>query len=172
MPIAYNGNVDGVQLWIPDHHWWDSPSIWRLPKRPEDGELDWSRLFQHQRDIIRRFTATLRSLCGLSTTLPRSPSSPSASPAQRGGSCLLVLTRTASSPAITARITAQFARIIQLRAQTLLPSSSIYRPANHGSSSVLMDTAGTRTHGHATHESHQSGWTYSSGDTPLSLSSR
>lgn len=84
MPIAYNGNVDGVQLWIPDHHWWDSPSIWRLPKRPEDGELDWSRLFQHQRDIIRRFTATLRSLCGLSTTLPTVPFQPFGKPSPKG----------------------------------------------------------------------------------------
>lgn len=40
MPIAVNGNVNGAQLWIADHHWWDCPMIWKLPKRPEDGQLD------------------------------------------------------------------------------------------------------------------------------------
>ena len=24
MPIAINGNVNGTQIWIPDHHWWDN----------------------------------------------------------------------------------------------------------------------------------------------------
>lgn len=47
MPIAINGNVNGTQIWIPDHHWWDYPSLWPLPKRPEDGQLDWERLFPH-----------------------------------------------------------------------------------------------------------------------------
>ena len=23
MPVAVNGNVNGAQLWIADHHWWD-----------------------------------------------------------------------------------------------------------------------------------------------------
>ena len=41
MPVAVNGNVNGAQLWIADHHWWDYPTIWKLPKRPEDGQLDW-----------------------------------------------------------------------------------------------------------------------------------
>ena len=41
MPVAVNGNVNGAQLWIADHHWWDYPKIWKLPKRPEDGQLDW-----------------------------------------------------------------------------------------------------------------------------------
>ena len=50
---------------LPDHHWWDYPEIWKLPKRPEDGQLDWERLFPHQRDVIRRFSATLRTLSGL-----------------------------------------------------------------------------------------------------------
>lgn len=84
MPIAHNGNVDGVQLWIPDHHWWDYPSIWRLPKRPEDGQLDWSRLFRHQRDVIRRFSATLRSLCGLPTALPSVPFQAFGKPSPQG----------------------------------------------------------------------------------------
>ena len=25
MPVAVNGNVNGAQLWIADHHWWDCP---------------------------------------------------------------------------------------------------------------------------------------------------
>ena len=25
MPIAVNGNVNGAQLWIADHHWWLIP---------------------------------------------------------------------------------------------------------------------------------------------------
>lgn len=30
MPVAVNGNVNGAQLWIADHHWWDYPEIWKL----------------------------------------------------------------------------------------------------------------------------------------------
>ena len=80
MPIAVNGNVNGAQLWIADHHWWDYPKIWKLPKRPEDGQLDWERLFPHQCDVIRRFTSTLRTLSGLPTELPRVPYQPFGSP--------------------------------------------------------------------------------------------
>ena len=76
MPVAMNGNVNGAQLWIADHHWWDYPEIWKLPKRPEDGQLDWERLFPHQRDVIRRFSATLRTLSGLPEALPRVPYQP------------------------------------------------------------------------------------------------
>ena len=35
MPVAVNGNVNGAQLWIADHHWWDYPETWKLPRRPE-----------------------------------------------------------------------------------------------------------------------------------------
>lgn len=80
MPVAVNGNVNGAQLWIADHHWWDYPEIWKLPKRPEDGQLDWERLFPHQRDVVRRFTATLRTLSGLPAELPRVPYQPFGSP--------------------------------------------------------------------------------------------
>ena len=80
MPVAVNGNVNGAQLWIADHHWWDYPEIWKLPKRPEDGQLDWERLFPHQRDVIRRFSATLRRLSGLPEALPRVPYQPFGSP--------------------------------------------------------------------------------------------
>ena len=84
MPIAVNGNVNGAQLWIADHHWWDYPMIWKLPKRPEDGQLDWERLFPHQRDVIRRFSATLRTLSGLPEALPRVPYQPFGTPSPQG----------------------------------------------------------------------------------------
>lgn len=84
MPVAVNGNVNGAQLWIADHHWWDYPMIWKLPKRPEDGQLDWERLFPHQRDVIRRFSATLRTLSGLPEALPRVPYQPFGTPSPQG----------------------------------------------------------------------------------------
>ena len=84
MPVAMNGNVNGAQLWIADHHWWDYPEIWKLPKRPEDGQLDWERLFPHQRDVIRRFSATLRTLSGLPEALPRVPYQPFGTPSPQG----------------------------------------------------------------------------------------
>lgn len=80
MLVAVNGNVNGAQLWVADHHWWDCPEIWKLPKRPEDGQLDWGRLFPHQREVIRRFSATLRALAGLPAELPRVPYQPFGSP--------------------------------------------------------------------------------------------
>ncbi|MDU5164909.1 MAG: hypothetical protein E6212_10500 [Actinomyces sp.] len=76
MPIAINGNVNGTQIWVPDHHWWDYPDTWRLPKRPEDGQLDWERLFPHQRDVVRRFSSILRTLWGLPPELPPVPYQP------------------------------------------------------------------------------------------------
>lgn len=84
MPIAVNGNVNGAQLWLADHHWWDYPKIWKLPKRPEDGQLDWERLFPHQRDVIRRFSATLRTLSGLPAVLPSIPHQPFGTPSPQG----------------------------------------------------------------------------------------
>ena len=84
MPVAVNGNVNGAQLWIGDHHWWDCPMIWKLPKRPEDGQLDWERLFPHQRDVIRRFSATLRTLSGLPEALPSIPYQPFGTPSPQG----------------------------------------------------------------------------------------
>lgn len=84
MPIAVNGNVNGAQLWLADHHWWDYPKIWRLPKRPEDGQLDWERLFPHQRDVIRRFSATLRTLSGLPAVLLSIPYQPFGTPSPQG----------------------------------------------------------------------------------------
>ena len=84
MPVAVNGNVNGAQLWLADHHWWDYPKIWKLPKRPEDGQLDWERLFPHQRDVIRRFSATLRTLSGLPEALPRVPYQPFGTPSPQG----------------------------------------------------------------------------------------
>lgn len=84
MPVAVNGNVNGAQLWIADHHWWDCPEIWKLPRRPEDGQLDWERLFPHQRDVIRRFSATLRTLSGLPEALPRVPYQPFGIPSPQG----------------------------------------------------------------------------------------
>ena len=84
MPVAVNGNVNGAQLWIADHHWWDYPEIWKLPKRPEDGQLDWERLFPHQRDVIRRFSATLRTLSGLPEALPSIPYQPFGTPSPQG----------------------------------------------------------------------------------------
>lgn len=84
MPIAINGNVNGTQIWIPDHHWWDYPSLWPLPKRPEDGQLDWERLFPHQRDVVRRFSSILRTLWGLPPTLPPVPYQPFGTPSPQG----------------------------------------------------------------------------------------
>ena len=84
MPIAINGNVNGTQIWIPDHHWWDYPSLWPLPKRPEDGQLDWERLFPHQRDVVRRFSSILRTLWGLPPTLPTVPYQPFGTPSPQG----------------------------------------------------------------------------------------
>lgn len=85
MPIAINGNVNGTQIWIPDHHWWDYPDTWPLPKRPEDGQLDWERLFPHQRDVVRRFSSILRTLWGLPRRCRRFPTSVSARRVRRGG---------------------------------------------------------------------------------------
>ena len=84
MPIAINGNVNGTQIWIPDHHWWDYPSLWPLPKRPEDGQLDWERLFPHQRDVVRRFSSILRTLWGLPPTLPPVPYQRFGTPSPQG----------------------------------------------------------------------------------------
>lgn len=84
MPVAVNGNVNGAQLWIADHHWWDYPEIWKLPKRPEDGQLDWERLFPHQRDVVRRFSATLRTLSSLPEALPPVPYQPFGTPSPQG----------------------------------------------------------------------------------------
>ncbi len=84
MPVAVNGNANGAQLWIANHHWWDYPEIWKLPKRPEDGQLDWQRLFPHQRDVIRRFSATLRTLSGLPEALPPVPYQPFGTPSPQG----------------------------------------------------------------------------------------
>ena len=84
MPIAINGNVNGTQIWVPDHHWWDYPDTWRLPKRPEDGQLDWERLFPHQRDVVRRFSSILRTLWGLPPELPPVPYQPFGTPSPQG----------------------------------------------------------------------------------------
>lgn len=84
MPIAINGNVNGTQIWIPDHHWWDYPDTWPLPKRPEDGQLDWERLFPHQRDVVRRFSSILRTLWGLPPTLPPVPYQRFGTPSPQG----------------------------------------------------------------------------------------
>lgn len=84
MPIAINGNVNGNQIWLPDHHWWDFPMAWPLPKRPEDGQLDWERLFPHQRNVVRRFSATLRTLWGLPPMLPPVPYQPFGTPSPQG----------------------------------------------------------------------------------------
>ena len=84
MPIAINGNVNGTQIWIPDHHWWDNPFLWPLPKRPEDGQLDWERLFPHQRDVVRRFSSILRTLWGLPPELPPVPYQPFGTPSPQG----------------------------------------------------------------------------------------
>lgn len=84
MPVAVNGNVNGAQLWIADHHWWDYPETWKLPRRPEDGQLDWERLFPHQRDVIRRFSATLRRISGLPEALPQVPYQPFGTPSPQG----------------------------------------------------------------------------------------
>jgi len=84
MPIAINGNVNGTQIWIPDHHWWDYPSLWPLPKRPEDGQLDWERLFPHQRNVVRRFSSILRTLWGLPPALPPVPYQPFGTPSPQG----------------------------------------------------------------------------------------
>ena len=84
MPIAINGNVNGTQIWIPDHHWWDYPSLWPLPQRPEDGQLDWERLFPHQRDVVRRFSSILRTLWGLPPTLPPVPYQRFGTPSPQG----------------------------------------------------------------------------------------
>ena len=87
MPIAINGNVNGTQIWIPDHHWWDYPFLWPLPKRPEDGQLDWERLFPHQRDVVRRFSSILRTLWGLPPELPPVPYQPFGTPSPQGWFC-------------------------------------------------------------------------------------